>query len=30
LLVATESHIGITDAHAEALLSWARDGYTAG
>ena len=28
LLVPTESHIGITDAHTEALLSWARDGYT--
>jgi hypothetical protein len=29
LLVPTESHVGITDAHTEALLSWARDGYTA-
>ena len=29
LLVPTESHLGITDAHTEALLSWARDGYTA-
>jgi hypothetical protein len=28
LLVPTESHIGITDAHTEALLSWAREGYT--
>ena len=28
LLVPTESHIGITDAHTEALLGWAREGYT--
>jgi hypothetical protein len=28
LLVPTESHIGITEAQTEALLSWARDGYT--
>jgi hypothetical protein len=28
LLVPTESHIGLTDAHTEALLSWARAGYT--
>jgi hypothetical protein len=28
LLVPTESDIGITDAHTEALLRWARDGYT--
>jgi hypothetical protein len=28
LLVPTESHIGITDEHTEALLSWARGGYT--
>jgi len=30
LLVPTESHIGITEAHTEALLSWAREGYTPG
>lgn len=30
LLLPTESHVGITDAHTEALLSWAREGYTAG
>ena len=29
LLVPTESHVGITDAHTETLLSWAREGYTA-
>ena len=29
LLVPTESHVGITDAHTETLLSWARGGYTA-
>jgi hypothetical protein len=28
LLVATESDIGITEAHTDALFSWARDGYT--
>ena len=28
LLVPTESHIGITEAHTETLLAWARDGYT--
>jgi hypothetical protein len=28
LLVPTESHIGITPAHTEALLGWAREGYT--
>ncbi len=29
LLCPTESHIGLTEAHTEALLAWARDGYTA-
>ena len=29
LLCPTESHIGLTDAHTEALLGWAREGYTA-
>jgi hypothetical protein len=29
LLCPTESHIGLTEAHAEALLAWVRDGYTA-
>ena len=29
LLVPTQSHIGLTHAHTEALLRWARDGYTA-
>ncbi len=29
LLVPTESHVGITPAHTEALLSWAEAGYTA-
>jgi hypothetical protein len=28
LLVPTESHIGITAAQTEALLAWAREGYT--
>ena len=28
LLVPTESDVGITDAHADTLLSWARHGYT--
>jgi hypothetical protein len=28
LLVPTESHIGLTEAHTDALLSWARSGYT--
>jgi hypothetical protein len=28
LLVPTESDVGLTDAHTEALLSWARGGYT--
>jgi hypothetical protein len=28
LLVPTQSDVGITDAHTEALLAWARDGYT--
>jgi len=28
LLVPTESDIGLTPAHTEALLAWARDGYT--
>ena len=27
LLVATESHVGITDTHTERLLAWARDGF---
>jgi hypothetical protein len=30
LLVPTESHIGITEAQTEALLSWAAGGYTPG
>jgi hypothetical protein len=30
LLVPTESHIGITEAQTEALLAWAREGYTPG
>jgi hypothetical protein len=29
LLVPTESDVGITEAHAEALLAWVRAGYTA-
>ena len=29
LLVETESSVGLTSAHTEALLSWARAGYTA-
>jgi len=29
LLVATESDVGITEAHAEALLAWVHAGYTA-
>jgi hypothetical protein len=28
LLVPTESDIGITEAHTERLLAWAREGYT--
>jgi hypothetical protein len=28
LLVPTESDIGITEAHTEALLGWAAAGYT--
>jgi hypothetical protein len=28
LLVPTESDVGLTETHAEAMLSWARDGYT--
>jgi len=28
LLVRTESDVGLTSAHTEALLAWARDGYT--
>jgi hypothetical protein len=28
LLVPTESHVGITDAHAEALISWVEHGYS--
>jgi hypothetical protein len=28
LLVPTESHIGLTEVHTDALLSWARSGYT--
>ena len=28
LLVPTESDVGLTPAHTEALLAWARDGYT--
>jgi len=28
LLVPTESNVGLTSAHTEALLAWARDGYT--
>jgi hypothetical protein len=28
LLVPTASDVGITDAHAEALLAWAREGYS--
>jgi hypothetical protein len=30
LLVPTESDIGITDAHVETLLAWAREGYRVG
>jgi len=30
LLVGTESDTGLTEAHAEALLRWADDGYTPG
>jgi hypothetical protein len=30
LLCPTESDVGITEAHTEALLAWVRDGYTAG
>lgn len=29
LLVHTEPHVGLTDDHVEALLAWARAGYTA-
>jgi hypothetical protein len=29
LLCPTDSDIGLTDAHTEALLAWVRDGYTA-
>jgi hypothetical protein len=29
LLVPTESDVGLTEVHTEALLSWAREGYTA-
>jgi hypothetical protein len=29
LLCPTESHLGLTEAHTEALLAWARRGYTA-
>jgi hypothetical protein len=29
LLCPTDSDIGLTEAHTEALLAWARDGYTA-
>jgi hypothetical protein len=29
LLVHTESDIGLTDEHVEALIGWAREGYTA-
>ena len=29
LLCPTESHVGLTEAHTEALLAWARGGYTA-
>ena len=29
LLVPTEPEVGLTEAHVEALLSWARAGYTA-
>jgi hypothetical protein len=29
LLCPTDSDVGITDAHTEALLAWVRDGYTA-
>ncbi len=29
LLVPTDPHTGLTDAHVDALLSWARAGYTA-
>jgi hypothetical protein len=29
LLCPTESHVGLTETHTEALLAWARDGYTA-
>jgi hypothetical protein len=28
LLVPVESHVGLTDAHTDALISWARSGYT--
>jgi hypothetical protein len=28
LLAPTESHLGITAAHTDALLAWVRDGYT--
>jgi hypothetical protein len=28
LLAPTESHIGITPGHTDALLAWVRDGYT--
>ena len=30
LLVPTESDVGLTEAQTEALLAWARDGYTLG
>ncbi|MFL5899746.1 MAG: hypothetical protein ACJ75S_00885 [Solirubrobacterales bacterium] len=29
LLCPTESDVGLTEAHTEALLAWVRDGYTA-
>jgi hypothetical protein len=29
LLCPTDSDVGLTDAHTEALLAWVRDGYTA-
>ena len=29
LLCPTESDVGLTGAHTEALLAWVRDGYTA-
>jgi hypothetical protein len=30
LLAPTESHVGLTAAHTDALLAWVRDGYTLG